>query len=297
MPSSIEFPPSPFIPFPPLFSSPFIPFPFYPLSSMSRFRTTEISNPRLETDNLRFITVKTPNLKGRGDICVYVPKGAVENNLPVVILLHGVYGSAWVWAMKGGAHRTAERMIEAGEIPACVLAMPSDGLFADGSAYLAHSGCNFERWIIEDVIDAVRLNIPQAKSSAETYIAGLSMGGFGALRLGAAYPKLFKGVSGHSSITRLEEMAQFVEEDLSVYRQNDREKENVIDLLLKNQDHLPPLRFDCGTEDELISGNRKLHEQLLAASIDHVYEEFPGGHEWPYWEEHLADTLRFFFTV
>lgn len=264
---------------------------------MPRFRTTELSNPRLETDNLRFITVKTPNLKGRGDICVYVPKGAVEDNLPVVILLHGVYGSAWAWAMKGGAHRTAAWMIEAGEIPQCILAMPSDGLYADGSGYLPHSGYDFERWITGDVIDAVRLNIPQAKKSTDTYIAGLSMGGFGALRLGAAHPELFQGISGHSSITRLEEMALFVEEDTAIYQQPDPERENVIDLLLKNKDRLPPLRFDCGTEDELIEGNRTLHKELVAAGIAHTYEEFSGGHEWPYWEEHLRDTLRFFFTV
>lgn len=263
---------------------------------MPRFRTTELSNPRFETDGLRFITVKTPNLQGRGDICVYVPKGAVEDSLPVVILLHGVYGSAWVWALKGGAHRTAARMIAAGEIPQCILAMPSDGLFADGSGYLPHGGGDFECWVTEDVIDAVRLNIPQAKKSDRTYLAGLSMGGFGALRLGAAYPEKFSGISGHSSITRLEEMALFVEEETGIYRQPDPARENVIDLFVQNKDRLPPLRFDCGTADELIEGNRTLHRQLLAAGIDHTYEEFSGGHEWPYWEEHLADTLRFFLS-
>lgn len=263
---------------------------------MPRFRTTELSNPRLESDNLRFITVKTPNLKGRGDICVFVPHGEVHDDLPIAILLHGVYGSAWVWALKGGAHRTAARMIAAGEIPPCILAMPSDGLYADGSAYLPHNGYDFERWITEDVIDAVRLNIPQAKASTKTYIAGLSMGGFGALRLGAVYPDLFQGVSGHSSITRLAEMALFVEEDTAIYRQTDAARENVIDLLRKNKDRLPPLRFDCGTEDELIEGNRRLHRELTAAGIAHHYEEFSGGHEWSYWEEHLANTLAFFLA-
>ncbi|TXF89907.1 esterase family protein [Neolewinella aurantiaca] len=261
---------------------------------MPRFRTTELSDPRFESDNLRFITVKTPNLKGRGDICVFVPQDVMNDDLPVVILLHGVYGSAWAWARKGGAHRTATGLIAAGKIPPCILAMPSDGLFADGSAYLRHSGYNFERWITEDVIDAVRLNIPQAKASTTTYIAGLSMGGYGALRLGAAYPELFRGISGHSSITRLEEMSLFVEENISVYRQPVAGRENVVDLILENQDRLPPLRFDCGTEDELIDGNRALHRQLTEAGVDHVYQEFAGGHEWAYWEEHLGDTLLFF---
>jgi len=261
---------------------------------MSRFHTTELSDPRFETDNLRFLTVKTPNLKGRGDICIFVPKGATATDLPLVVLLHGVYGSAWVWAMKAGAHHTAARMIANGEIAPCILVMPSDGLWGDGSGYLPHGGYHFEKWIVEDVIDAVRGNIPQAQSSEVTYISGLSMGGYGALRLAAAYPEVFRAVSGHSSITNLATLAPFVEEDSSVYQQTERYQENVIDLLLKNREHLPPIRFDCGREDDLLEANRTLHQQLTDAGVSHVYEEFDGGHEWTYWETHLVDTLRFF---
>ena len=70
----------------------------------SSFRTIELSDSIFESQNLRFLTVKTANLKGRGDICLYVPQVDENINLPIYILLHGVYGSAWIWAMKGGAH-------------------------------------------------------------------------------------------------------------------------------------------------------------------------------------------------
>ena len=70
---------------------------------MSSFRTIELSDEVFETDGLRFLTVKTPNLLGRGDICLYLPQGIEpRTNLPIYILLHGVYGSAWAWALKGG---------------------------------------------------------------------------------------------------------------------------------------------------------------------------------------------------
>src|ERR1700748_3815186 len=70
----------------------------------SRFRTIEVSNPQFEANNLRFITVKTPNLKGRGNICVYVPPSVNKNDIaPIVILLHGVYASASSMAHNGGA--------------------------------------------------------------------------------------------------------------------------------------------------------------------------------------------------
>ncbi|MEO9003663.1 MAG: hypothetical protein ABI288_02950, partial [Ginsengibacter sp.] len=79
---------------------------------MTAFRTIEISNPKFENDYLRFITVKSPNLKGRGDICVFVPRGIEEmTGCPLVILLHGVYGSAWCWSLNGGVHLTALEMI------------------------------------------------------------------------------------------------------------------------------------------------------------------------------------------
>jgi enterochelin esterase-like enzyme len=43
--------------------------------------------------------------------------------------------------------------------------------------------------------------------------------------------------------------------------------------------------------------NRELHGELDKLGIPHVYEEFPGGHEWPYWEKHLETTLKFFGAV
>jgi enterochelin esterase-like enzyme len=64
--------------------------------------------------------------------------------------------------------------------------------------------------------------------------------------------------------------------------------------MLRSRDRLPPVRFDCGREDVLLEGNRRLHEALVAAGVPHVYEEFSGGHTWPYWTEHLEDSLLFF---
>jgi hypothetical protein len=61
---------------------------------MSRFHSIGISDPRSERDELRNITVKGPALKGRGDISVFVPRGADQlRDLPTAILLHGIYGS------------------------------------------------------------------------------------------------------------------------------------------------------------------------------------------------------------
>lgn len=261
---------------------------------MSKFRTTEISNPDFEANNLRFITVKTTNLKGRGDICVFVPPYKDVKNMPIVTLLHGVYGSAWVWALKAGVHFTALQLMEQGLISPMVLAMPSDGLWGDGSAYLSHNDKNFERWITEDVNEAIIENIQGTSHKSNLFIAGLSMGGYGALRLGAKFPTKYKAISGHSSITHKNQMHLFVEEAESNYDQEHPEDEGVFELLLKNKENLPSIRFDCGSEDLLIEHNRELHRGLNKENILHIYQEFKGGHEWPYWEEHIKKSLLFF---
>ncbi|MDB5007743.1 MAG: xynZ 2 [Mucilaginibacter sp.] len=262
---------------------------------MSRFRTLEISNPQFENNNLRFITVKTPNLKGRGDICVYVPPGIRSSvALPIVILLHGVYGSAWSWPYSSGVHLQANDLIQKGDLPPMIIAMPSDGLWGDGSGFLPVGDYNFEKWIAEDVPDALIESITGAKKESLMFISGLSMGGFGALRIGAKYAPKFNAISGHSSITSLPQIKLFAEESLKLYAQHTVTDEDVLDTFIKYRQTLPPVRFDCGIEDLLINYNRNLHKQLEKADIPHLYEENPGGHEWSYWSKHITSSLKFF---
>lgn len=259
-----------------------------------RFRTLEVSDPAYEASGLRYVTVKTPNLLGRGDISVFVPRGtAPDVELPVVILLHGVYGSHWVWTQKAGVHLTAQRLIDSGTIPPVLLAMPSDGLMFDGTGYLPHNARRFDNWIVNDVPDAlVAAGLPTSPDAARC-IAGLSMGGYGALRLAAENPDRFAAFTAHSAITELNQLSAFVEEDLAVYGRPG-ESATAYGALLANAERLPPFRFDCGVDDDLIDANRVLHKQLCNAGISHAFDERPGGHDWMYWTRHVETTLRFF---
>jgi putative tributyrin esterase len=262
---------------------------------VSRFRTLEISNPQYEANNLRFITVKTPNLKGRGDICVFVPPNIKKTDtVPVVILLHGVYGSAWSWAHQAGVHLKANELIKQGTLPPMIIAMPSDGMWGDGSAYLPHNSYNFEKWIIGDVIDAVIESIDGATAKSPLFISGQSMGGFGALRIGAKYGHRFRAISAHSAITALPQMRLFVEEKLKDYVQLNSIDEDLAATFKYYRHQLPPIRFDCGDFDLLVSYNRELHKMMNREGIPHTYGEHSGEHEWPYWTEHIIDSLKFF---
>ena len=243
------------------------------------------------------MTVKSQALRGRGDITLYIPALArAQRNAPLVLLLHGAHGSHWNWAVNGRAHRTAQRLMEQGTIPPLALAMPSDGLWGDGSGYLPHARQDFEKWIVEDALQAVRGAAGCLSGDSPLFICGLSMGGFGALRLGAKYTGLFRGISAHSSITHFEQMLKYVAEDAASFG-TPPEDLSVLATMVRHKDHLPPVRFDCGVEDRLAQFNRELHRDLEASGIAHQYEEFPGGHEWSYWAAHLEDSLRFFGRI
>lgn len=265
---------------------------------MSRYGKIELSDPLYEQSDLRFLTFNSPALGGRGDVSLFIPADSGEmTSLPLVILLHGVYCSHWAWAMKGGAHLTAAKMIANGEIPPMVLAMPSDGLWGEGSGYLPHDTADFEAWIVEDVIGCVREVVNQVGEKTAVFIAGLSMGGYGALRLGAKYPQKFDGISAHSSVTRGATLQRFVKREPLPFRVNHPDELDAAYWLIKNQSSLPPVRFDCGLDDALLNDNRQLHKQLQINNIEHQYQEFPGAHKWPYWAEHVKDTLKFFGDI
>lgn len=262
---------------------------------MSRFGKIELSDPRFEPDHLRFLTFNSPALGGRGDVALFVPPNTADlTDLPLVLVLHGVYCSHWAWAMKAGIHLTAATMIAAGEVPPLVLAMPSDGLWGEGTGYLPHASANYEAWIVEDVVDCVTEVVAQVGVDSAVFISGQSMGGYGALRLGAKYPDRFRAISGHSSVTRGGDLMRYLGQRPFPFTVDDPEEVNVAYWMRQHRASLPPLRFDCGLDDMLLPFNRELHQQLTDLDIPHQYDEFPGGHTWPYWAEHFKDTLRFF---
>ena len=195
--------------------------------------------------------------------------------------------------MQGKVHETAQKLINNSTIKPMILAMPSDGLFGDGSGYLPHNTANYEEWIVNDVIEVMKEQYPAINQDSPIFIAGLSMGGFGALRLGAKYPHIFKAFSGLSSITHFDQLAEFVA-NFQALKDTVLEQDGVIDWLIKNRETLPPFRFDCGRNDILIEHNRKLHQDLMDNDISHIYEEFSGEHSWKYWEENIGKSLEFF---
>jgi putative tributyrin esterase len=261
---------------------------------MSAFRTIEQSDPGITPEGLRFVTVKSVALGGRADITLYVPPEAetAPRPLPIVMLLHGVYGSHWAWALKGAAHRTAQRLIAAGDIPPMVLAMPSDGLAGDGSGYVPHATRDFERWILDEVPAATAEACSACVPDSPAAIIGLSMGGFAALRLAGKYPRRVAAVAAHSAVTEASQLDALIEETRAGWSAAP-EDTSVLAAITRAEAPLPPIRFDCGREDMFLDANRRLHAELDTAGVAHTYLEQPGGHDWEYWRTHVEQSLIF----
>jgi S-formylglutathione hydrolase FrmB len=146
------------------------------------------------------------------------------------------------------------------------------------------------------VVGCVRKLFEGNTSDAPVFIAGLSMGGYGALRMGAKYADRFHGISVHSAVTKVDELNDFVREpvDLAGLTQ---EELDLLHWMRLNREKLPPIRLDCGTEDHLYPANCAFHAELDREQIQHQFFANSGNHCWPYWEKHVADTLLFFESI
>lgn len=255
------------------------------------FRTIEITDDDLRHEGRVDATVFSAALGRRVDCTFWVPDRHGVT-LPLVVLLHGVYGSHWAWWGRGGARKAAADLIAAGRIPPCVLAMPSDGLIGHGSGYVAQPGADVPAWILDEVPALASIVEPAVDALAPLALVGLSMGGFGALRLAAAHESgRVAAAVGLSSITALDQMSTFGVDPLpAVTGPTDR---SVIEAIDARTMALPPMRLACGRDDLLIDHNRLLHRALGDRGIAHDWIEDEGGHEWGYWRRNLPSALEF----
>ena len=141
----------------------------------------------------------------------------------------------------------------------------------------------------------------------DNYIAGLSMGGYGAVKAALTYPEnyaAFASLSGSLDITRrgrsinIPEWRRVFDYNLQSGEELAGTHHDVFALAekaIRGGKDLPRYYQWCGVDDELIKVNRRFHDHLVELGFEHVCEEGPGDHSWPWWDEHIHDVLRFMF--
>ena len=124
------------------------------------------------------------------------------------------------------------------------------------------------------------------------------MGGYGAVKLALKFPDQFCSAVGHSGCYAIAKRNPIEDSDAERRRIFGDKPEGGPDdpfALAEKIDRakLPEIRFDCGTEDFLLDHNREFHAYLDKLGIPHEYEEFPGTHEWGFWDTHVQQALAF----
>ena len=214
-----------------------------------------------------------------------------------LILLHGLTGTDTDWLFGGVAQEMAIQYNLA-------VFMPTAGNFF----YLdrGYPGGNYGSFVGEEFPAYIRNTFGYAQRREDTIIAGLSMGGYGAIHTALAYPETFSGCIALSSALRVHAIAQGrldgvmppamirdVFGDPETLEASDRNPEVQIRSLKAAGTALPKLYLACGTEDGLVAPNRDFHQFLTAESVDHRYEEGPGVHNWTFWNEYLPRGLEY----
>ncbi len=217
-------------------------------------------------------------------------------------LLHGLSDDSTAWLRRSRIEDYAR------ELPLIVV-MPDGyrGFYTDndqGPAYARHIG--------EELPSFVERTFQAKAERGARAIGGLSMGGYGALRVGLGYADRFCSVNSHSGAVGWgsiegdegywEEAKRrawsdvFLAELKRVFGTSPMSGGHDILALAKRakkESTLPKLLLDCGTEDFLIEDNRKFQRELTGSKIPHVYREFAGAHNWDYWDAHVQGALRF----
>ena len=207
----------------------------------------------------------------------------------VFYLLHGLSDDHTIWS-----RRTSIERYVAG-LP-LVVVMPDGGR---GWYTNAEVGYAHENDLVKDIIPLVDRTFPVKAERAGRCIGGLSMGGFGAVKLGLKHPDLFASVSSHSGALGVcQDPASGMRigpEFTRIFGEKPQGGPEDPFGLVEKLDHgrIPALRIDCGTEDFLLEQNHSFHRKLESMKIDHQYEEFPGGHDWAYWDRHVQEAIAF----
>ncbi|NLF32630.1 MAG: esterase family protein [Planctomycetes bacterium] len=210
---------------------------------------------------------------------------APRGRLPVLVLLHGLSDDYTAWQRYTRLEKHAERR-------ALIIAMPDGArsFYVNSPAAGAYEDC-----IVKDVLGTVERLFPAVGRREGRAIAGLSMGGFGAMLLGLKHPGRFAAISSHSGAfvtpERLRERPML--EPLVpalVRRENDC---RAAAKAVAEGRRRPAIRFDCGVDDGLLDANRAFHAHLDRVGLDHEYHEYPGAHTWDYWDRHIVETLDF----
>jgi len=222
-----------------------------------------------------------------------------RSRYPVLYLLHGFSGhySDWVTRTNLADYAADYRMI-------VVTPEGNDGWYTDGAGTAADK---YESYILQELIPDVDRRFRTIQTRYARGIAGLSMGGYGALKFGLKYPDQFVFAGSLSGALAVASWTEADLKDLKAIRDSvfsvygpvgsETRKRNDIYEITRGLNAariaaLPYFYLDCGTEDFLFDMNQRFAALLREKKIPHEYRELPGNHNWEYWDQQVREVLK-----
>ncbi|MDR2655963.1 MAG: esterase family protein [Oscillospiraceae bacterium] len=225
-----------------------------------------------------------------------------EKPLKALYLLHGLRGNALSWVSDTSIERYVKDRNWA-------VIMPEVGRsFYQDMKY----GPQYFTYVSEELPKICKNMFGLDPSRENTFVAGLSMGGYGALRIGLAKPDKFAALASLSGVTDIKAICQMVAESDLKREKNDflaaigsfDEIRPEIDIyhLLGEVEKLdgsqrPKIYLTCGKQDFLCPMNKAFNDRLKNSSVDFLYEEFDGDHVWAYWDFAIQRALDYFDSI
>lgn len=222
-----------------------------------------------------------------------------EKPYKTLYLLHGVFGSHIDWINGTNIQRWAEEKDLAVVMPA-----GENMFYVDQEA--AHN--YYGEFIGKELVELTRKMFPLSRKREDTYIAGLSMGGYGALRNGLKYHETFGCIAGLSVASiiddidkRVDDVPFFIEGrayaesifgDLGKVKESDKNPKWLAKKLVEENAELPKIYIACGLQDSLLPKNQELRDCLKGLGYDVTYQEAPGAHEWDFWNSQIKEVLE-----
>ena len=213
--------------------------------------------------------------------------GRAADGVPVLYLLHGLSDDCTIWERRTSIERYAtEKGI------AVVMPEVRRSFYADEAL-----GEKYWTYIAEELPQLLARTFRISTARQDTFVAGLSMGGFGAFKLALNHPERFAAAASLSGAVDLLSMDLSLRDGTLQQRvwggADLRGTADDLLGLLSTQDPtaLPKLFLDCGTADQLIEQNRRFISAADQRGVDLVSRLRPGDHDWGFWDEGIQDVL------
>ncbi|WP_145047951.1 alpha/beta hydrolase family protein [Paenibacillus xylanexedens] len=245
------------------------------------------------------ITIET----GSSTLCMntsihVVSSDSGETSGGTLYLLHGAGDNASTWQRLTTIEMYAQQY-------GCTIIMPE----ANRSYYTdMEYGLNYFHYITQELPDLCKRQLNLNSDPAKTYVAGLSMGGYGALKCALTYPERYRKVVSLSGVTDIQKRLQdpmmppgMIKEMKAVFGEQlivkpDQDLYTLSANLLQLGGTLPDILSCCGDHDPFVEMNRAFAEYMQDTAFEFRYVETPGTHEWRFWEQHLRTMFDFLYN-